>query len=134
MNLIADKSNSIGVVASTLCLVHCLATPFIFIAAVCSDSCCEATPVWWKWIDFLFLGIAFFAVYHSARITSNKMVAKGLWLSWVALLLVIVSEQAQLFPVSEYAIYVPALSLIVLHLYNRKFCKCEEDKCCTSNT
>ncbi len=133
MNLILNKSNGIGALASSICLVHCMATPFIFIAQTCSASCCESTPIWWQWIDYIFLGIAFLAVYHSARTTTNKLIGIGLWISWIALLFVILNEKIDWFTLSQHTIYFPALSLIVLHIYNRKYCQCATDQCCADN-
>ena len=133
MNLITEKSNSIGAIASLVCLIHCLATPFLFIAKL-SDSCCEASPTWWTGLDYLFLVIAFFAVYQSTRLTTNKKIAIGLWVSLSLLFFVIINEKVQLLYLPENAIYVPTLSLIFLHIYNRKFCRCETDQCCGNNT
>ena len=47
------KSDTIGALASGLCMVHCLATPFFFIASACSASCCSNTPLWWQWMDYM---------------------------------------------------------------------------------
>ncbi|MFT5146453.1 MAG: hypothetical protein ACI9H1_001176, partial [Polaribacter sp.] len=33
---------------------------------------------------------------------------------------------------SEQAIYFPALTLTVLHLYNKKYCQCNTTNCCTN--
>jgi hypothetical protein len=133
MNFIINKSNNIGVIASSICLVHCMATPFIFVAKLCSDSCCASTPTWWAFLDYLFLFISFFAVYQSARLTTNKIVALALWFSWLILCIIIASERIELFSLFENAIYLPTLSLIVLHIYNRKYCQCETDQCCDNN-
>lgn len=133
MNLIINKSNNIGVIASTICLVHCMATPFLFVAELCIDSCCETAPTWWIFLDYIFLFVAFFAVYQSTRLTSNKTIAIALWLSWLILCLIIVNERIRFFNLSEYAIYLPTLSLIFLHIYNKKFCQCETDNCCENN-
>ena len=54
------KSDAIGAIASGLCILHCLATPIFFIASACSLSCCNNTPLWWQWMDYVFLGISFF--------------------------------------------------------------------------
>lgn len=132
MRLIIEKSNGLGAIASSICLVHCLATPFLFVAQACSASCCEATPVWWQWIDYLFLFVAFFAVYHSAQTTTHKLISKGLWISWSVLLLVVLNEKIQWVALPRYSIYFPALSLIILHIYNRKFCHCDTDQCCAN--
>jgi len=134
MNLVINKSNSIGVIASSICLVHCIATPFLFVAKLCTtDSCCEIAPTWWMLLDYLFLFIAFFAVYQSTRFTTNKKIAIALWVSWSILFIIIINEKIQLFNLFENAIYFPTLSLIFLHIYNRKFCQCETDQCCENN-
>jgi hypothetical protein len=133
MNFILNKSNSIGVIASSVCLVHCMATPFVFVAKLCTNSCCESAPTWWALVDYFFLVIAFFAVYQSTRLTTNKRIAIALWISWMILCAVIANEKIKLFNLTEYAIYLPTLSLIVLHIYNRKYCQCETDQCCDNN-
>ncbi len=131
MNFILNKSNSVGAIASSICLVHCLITPILFVAKVCSASCCaaETTPTWWKMLDLLFLGVALFAVYHSAKVTTKKWIGVGLWVSWFVLALVIANEYVQFAPVYEYAIYFPSLSLVLLHVYNSRYCHCNDDSC-----
>lgn len=132
MRLIIQKSNGIGAIASSICLVHCLATPFLFVVQACTASCCESTPIWWQWIDYLFLFVAFFAVYHSARTTTHKLIGIGLWISWSVLLFIVLNEKTQWITLPRYSIYFPALSLIVLHIYNRKFCHCNTYQCCAN--
>ncbi len=127
------NSDSIGALASGLCLVHCIATPFIFIAHTCSIACNGSAPIWWTSIDFIFIGISFFAVYWSAKNSSKKWVTYALWISWFLLSFVLINEKVQLVSLPEVSIYFPAISLVALHFYNRKFCKCSDEKCC-SNT
>ncbi|ALJ05968.1 hypothetical protein APS56_12865 [Pseudalgibacter alginicilyticus] len=130
MIFINRKADSIGVISSALCLIHCVATPFIFIAQTGLLTCCSATPSWWGLIDYFFLGISFLAVYHTTNTTVSKWVKPALWLSWGLLFLVIINEKTTWFSFGENIIYIPTISLIVLHLYNRKYCKCDIDKCC----
>ena len=57
-----------GAFASALCAVHCMATPFLFVAQTCSVSgCCETSPAWWSGIDYAFVGITLVAVIIAAR-------------------------------------------------------------------
>ena len=133
MDSIVQKPNRIGVIASTVCLAHCLLTPVLFIASVCTDACCEAAPTWWSGLDYLFLAVALFAVYHSAKTSSNKYVAVGLWVSLALLFTVILNESMQIVPLPHYAIYFPTLSLIALHIYNRRFCHLKAGECCANN-
>ena len=132
MNILLDRSNGVGVMASSICLVHCMITPVLFFAQSCSAICCNTAPLWWQIVDYLFLVISFFAVYHSSKTTTNKFIGTSLWISWIAMFFVIINERIQLLQLSEYSLYIPALSLIVLHLINRKYCHCKEDKCCAT--
>ena len=64
INLILNKfkisylkinSDTIGALASGLCMIHCVATPFFFIASACTASCCNMAPGWWQGFDYFFL-------------------------------------------------------------------------------
>lgn len=57
----------LGLSGSTLCLLHCLASPIVFGAAVAAG---------WHvaWLDWLFAGIALVAVAHTARTTTLPLV------------------------------------------------------------
>lgn len=132
MILIKQKSDSIGAIASMVCLIHCIATPFLFIAQVCTSSCCEATPVWWKFIDYFFLIISCLAVYRSTQTTSIHWIKAGLWVSWVSLCFVIINEKMGWLNITGIANYIPAVTLVILHLYNQKHCKCDTDRCCVN--
>ena len=125
------KSDSLGVMASGLCLIHCLATPFLFVAKSCAVSCCAAAPIWWVLLDYIFLIVSFFAVYWSTLTTSNKLVKSALWLSWLVLSFILMNEQIQLLSLPTCAIYLPAFALVSLHIYNLKYCRCQETECCT---
>lgn len=130
----SDKSDTLGAFASGLCLVHCLATPLIFVVQTCSASCCEAGPFWWSMIDYFFLVISILAVYHSAKNTSLKWMPLALYLTWIVLTLFIVNEKFQFFYLNHLLLYLPAMCLIGLHLYNRKYCRCDTDQCCVSES
>ena len=66
------KSDSLGVAASGLCLIHCIATPFLF-AIQPLIVYADGAPIWWKSLDYFFLLISFFAVYQSAKNTSKRV-------------------------------------------------------------
>ena len=132
MILIKQKPDSIGALASTLCLIHCIATPFIFIIQSSSINCCSEVPTWWGSIDYLFLIISFFAINRSVQITSKNWIKPLLWISWFLLFIIIVNEKMALFHLDEKLIYFPAIALISLHLYNKKYCQCNQGKCCTN--
>ncbi|MEM7552260.1 MAG: MerC domain-containing protein [Bacteroidota bacterium] len=129
---VTSKSDVFGAVASGLCMVHCFATPFLFIAQTASVGSSEVTPAWWSSIDYLLLGISFIAVFRSVQTTSKTWIKYALWFSWSILAIVIFNEKLGFMHLNEGIIYIPALSLIVLHIYNRRYCQCKIDECCTT--
>lgn len=133
MNLTISKPDTLGMFAGTLCMLHCFATPFLFIAVAGTAGSGEEAPLWWLTINYLFLTVSFFAVLRSVQTTSRAFMKPLFWINWVSLAFVIVNEQFGWLELSEAITYAAATSLIVLHLYNRKFCQCRTDKCCTTN-
>ena len=131
MNITAPRTDNIGILASTLCMIHCLATPFLFIAKSCSASCCEASPNWWSSLDFIFLIVSFFAIYQSNKNSSKTYIKYALWVSWTVLFAVLLNEKFQIIALVESAIYIPAILLVFLHIYNLKYCQCKTENCCT---
>ncbi|QTE23553.1 MerC domain-containing protein [Polaribacter cellanae] len=124
MIILKQKSDILGSFVSSLCLIHCIATPFIFVAQTGMNTCCATTPVWWSYIDIFFLVISFFAIYWSTKLTTVKWMKLSLWINWFLLFTVIINEKLALFYLPEVAIYIPALALVILHNYNRKYCTC----------
>ena len=79
MKLILQKPDTFGAIASTLCIIHCVATPFLFVVHSCTLSGCESTPSWWKNLDYFFLTISFMAIYHSTKTTSKNFMKIALF-------------------------------------------------------
>ncbi len=131
LNFEKSQADKLGIIASTLCLIHCMVTPFLFIAKACTATCCSSTPYWWKMIDYLFLVISFIAIYYAVKKSTKQWLKFALWLSWGILLLTILNESLLVISLPESFIYFPALSIVALHLYNYRYCRCAEDKCCT---
>ena len=123
------KSDTIGAFASGLCMVHCLATPFFFIASACSASCCSNTPLWWQWMDYIFLGISFLAIQQASKSSTKHWVVQGLWFSWLTLFLLILNIKLELLPLPPNFKFFPAFMLVFLHVYNMRYCQCEKDCC-----
>ncbi len=127
-----SKADAIGIMASSLCLIHCIATPFVFITHACVATTCSATPAWWKLIDYTFLIVALIAIYFATKHSIKKWVRITLWLSWTLLAAIILNESLHLIPIPHWFIYIPSLSIVFLHFYNRKYCHCTKDKCCSA--
>ena len=124
------KFDAIGAFASGLCMVHCIATPFFLIASACSASCCSSAPLWWQWLDYLFLFISFFAIIQASRSTTSELIKYGLWISWILLFLFIINVKMEWVYLAENLKFIPAFTLVGLHLYNMRYCQCDIDECC----
>ncbi len=129
--LIIQKPDTLGALASTLCVIHCLATPLIFITHTCSIGGYETSPSWWRNLDYIFLIISFLAVMRSVKNTSKSFMKSALWLSWGALFILLINEKILFVSLPEIMTYIAAFSLAALHIYNMKYCQCKTNKCCT---
>lgn len=126
----ALSSNNIGIIASVLCLIHCLATPFIFVVQAGVLAYENSHRQLWGLLDLVFLIVSLLAVWWSAKTTSKSWIRFALWLSWIFLAFILLNEKLALFQLAEEAIYIPSLALAFFHLYNKKYCRCKGDECC----
>lgn len=125
------QSDIIGAVASTLCAIHCIMTPFLFAIQSCSStSCCSDSPSWWSSLDYIFIIITLFAVYHSSQNTSTQWMKQSLYATWVVMTLLILNEKVVIVNIESIYKYVITFGLIGLHTYNLKYCQCSNDSCC----
>ena len=132
MNRIILPFDNIGIIASTLCTIHCIATPFLFIAKACTVTCCSDAPFWWVLIDYLFLVISFYAIFSISKNLTVKWLKSSFWISWLVLLITIANHSINIINLPKNFIYIPSIVIVVLHFYNLKYCKCQDEKCCTS--
>jgi len=117
---IQQKSDFIGVSVGALCLIHCIATPFLFVAQTYSISKSMESPIWWEFLDFIFLLLSFMAVYRSTKTSQRAIIGKSMWFFWICLTFGILNEKLAWLPLSEIFLYIPAIALITLHLFNHK--------------
>lgn len=132
-NISIKKPDTLGACASALCMLHCMATPFLFLAAAtsCSQSCCNAAPLWYQSLDYFFILLSFFAVLQSTKSSNTNWIKYGLWVSWIALFMVILNVHIyQWIYLSKNIKFIPSFTLIGLHLYNQKYSQCLENDCC----
>ena len=136
MNTITQRkslSDIIGALASGLCVIHCMATPFLFIAQSSHPIACSSIGLgWWSAIDFIFIGITALAVYQSGKNSSRELVKYSLYATWLVLTLFILNEKLHFLPIPSVAKYGAALTLILLHIYNLKYCRCADESCCVA--
>lgn len=115
-----------GAFLSILCIVHCFATPFLFI----TQSYIMTVPGWWQGLNFIFLALSFLAVYKTSQHSSSQIIKNLLFVTWGILTFLFLSEEFELFHLPEFIKYMTGLSLAGLHIYNKKYCQCVDDKCC----
>ena len=120
---IIDQSDRIGMLTSGLCLVHCIATPFLFVAQAGLSQGEGIRPGWWGSLDIIFLVVSLVAVYWSARNTSRRILRIAFWIFWAILAAIVLNEKWELIHLSEAVIYLPTLALITLHIYNHRYCR-----------
>ena len=134
LKLINVKPDIFGAIASSLCVVHCLLTPFLFLSNGLLYTGLDKTPFLWSNLDFIFIFISFVAIYRSTQSTSKVFMKYALWISWVCLFSFLLNEKIFLLGIPGYLTYIAAVSLSSLHIYNLKFCQCKSDNCCAQNT
>ncbi|OEK08325.1 hypothetical protein A8C32_02415 [Flavivirga aquatica] len=132
MALFITKSDSIGVLSSGLCLLHCLATPFLFVSQTHISQCFETKPIWWSSIDFIFIIVSAVAIYRTVKTTTRQWIKIALWINWFIVLVLIINEKMGWLHLSESFIYFPAGGLIFFHIYNSKYCQCKNGECCVN--
>lgn len=125
------NSDYVGVFASAICAVHCMATPILFVVQSCTSTCCdhESSPLWWSIIDYGFIVITLMAVYFSAKNATQSWIKWALYLSWIILSFLILNEKADGFAIAHFWKYLAAGVLIALHVYNHRLGKCNPEKC-----
>ncbi len=72
----------------------------------------------WHLLDYLFLIVSFFAIYKTATRTRKNWLKIGFWSSWFFLLTLLINEKLTVLELSESLIYLPTISIIILHSYN----------------
>ena len=118
--------DNIGATFSTLCVIHCFATPFLFI----TQSYMIVVPGWWQALNYIFLALSLFAVYKTSQNSSNQIVKTLLFVFWGILAALLISEEFELLHLPEFITYLTGLTLAGLHIYNKKYCQCVDDECC----
>ncbi|MBX2873921.1 MAG: MerC domain-containing protein [Saprospiraceae bacterium] len=121
---VASQADLIGMLAATVCMIHCLVTP-LFLVAKPLLLPVEGTHIahgwgWWEVLDYLFLTVGLIAVVFATHASSPRWLVFGLWISWFCLAVGIHLEE-QL--VGQFLLYGGSLILIVHHAFHYKYCR-----------
>jgi len=130
MRVVKIQSDYLGVIAGTLCMVHCALTPLLFLTQTQLINISFLTPTAWKSLNYVFLAISAVAVYQSIRNSTNLLIKRLLVFAWIILTSLILNELFEVAHIAEAFTYVAATSLCGLHVYNLKYCQCDDEDCC----
>ena len=123
--------DTVGAINSSLCVAHCFATPFLFLTqAQTSLVELSSVPLWWQLLNYVFIIVSFFAVKRTVKNSSNELIKSLLRVSWVLLSALILNEEFEIMHMPELLTYFAGISLASLHIYNLKYCQCEDENCC----
>ena len=110
-----------GLIVGVIIFHTSFSTPLLFII-----------PFWWSGLNYVFIIISFFAVYSSARKTSRKFMKPLLWIGYLLLSSLILNEEFGISHIPEFVNYIAASNLALLHVYNLKYCQCQDEECCSN--
>tara|TARA_A100001015_G_scaffold157955_1_gene175286 strand:+ start:1192 stop:1590 length:399 start_codon:yes stop_codon:yes gene_type:complete len=130
MKIIDVNSDHVGVTASSLCMLHCFFTPLLFLSQATTVTLNQNIPFLWQSLNFLFLLISLLAIYHTVKNSSRLSVKVLLVSSWLILTSLIINEFFEISSIPELYTYASSTSLAGLHVYNLKYCRCDDEKCC----
>jgi|TARA_B100001093_G_scaffold313017_1_gene298704 hypothetical protein len=130
MKLSIKYSDKVGAASNILCMLHCFATPFIFLSQTQTAHIGHDVPFAWQIINYFFITISGIAVYSSVKNSTNNIVKVFMVLFWLILSFLIISEGLELLHLPELLTYLSASFLSLLHIYNLKYCTCNEEECC----
>ena len=126
MKTLSVYPDNFGATFSMLCVIHCFATPLLFI----TQSHLLVVPLWWQGLNYLFLALSLVAISYSAQNSSSQLIKVLLFVSWSFLAFLLISEEFELLHLPEPITYFTGFTLAFLHMYNKKYCKCDGQECC----
>ena len=131
MRIVFKNSDNLGILSSTLCFIHCFATPFVYISFASLFNQNDFLSFYWKSINIIFIVFSLIAVNRSTKKTTSKILKPISWFSWSFLFFVLFNEEVKFIELPELVSYLSALNLAGIHVYNLKFCGCKDENCCT---
>ncbi len=131
MKITLKNSDNLGILSSSLCLIHCFITPFIYMSFTSLFNQNDFLYSSWKGINIIFIVFSLIAVNRSTKKTTSKIIKPIFWFSWCFLFFVLFNEEVKFIELPELVSYLSALNLAGIHVYNLKFCGCKDENCCT---
>lgn len=107
------NSDYLGLISSTLCLIHCLALPFLVVFFGEALHSIEHL----EFLDWIFAAISLYAAYDSIKKTSSKYLKLSFVLGWIFFIIGIIFHENSIL---SYSLHIGSLILIVSHIMNYK--------------
>lgn len=107
------KADIIGILSSSICLVHCIATPLLIAFG--------ANYLTNPFFKYLFLIISFVSIFKATEKISKLKIALLLWVSFSGFLFSTLFQEE--YHWLHYTGYFFAILIIVGHILNIKYCK-----------
>ena len=95
MKITIKNPDYLGVISGGLCILHCIATPLLFISN--AELAGHGTPIEWQLLNFGFVGLSFLAIRNSAKNSSNSTVKVLFYILWAILFGLILNESIHIF-------------------------------------
>jgi hypothetical protein len=126
-----SRSDLIGIVSATICLIHCIAVPLFFAYYVHDQASTVRAfgpqvelqhahyhlgSIGFFKVDYIFLIIGLIAIIFSSKHTANKWIRIGLWVSYFALAGSVLMEETSYF--FQVTLYIASVALIGAHVVN----------------
>lgn len=113
----STSSDKIGIVASVLCLIHCVALPIVFTLSADTLYLVEhEMPI----VDYIFAGIALVAAVLSSRKTKDPKIKLAFAIGWGFFISGVLFHDH---PIMVYLLHLGSLVLIVTHYKNIRNCR-----------
>ena len=108
-----NKGDLIGILSSSICLVHCVATPLL----IAFGAGFITNP----FFKYLFLIISFVSIFKATENITSKKISLLLWISfWGFLFSTLFQEEYEWL---HYSGYLFAILIIIGHILNIKHCR-----------
>lgn len=121
--LSSQSADMLGISASVLCMIHCLAFPVMislgYLVNFSDDH--DHSHEHWHWMDYFFVILAVWAVYNAAKNTHSMRIKIALWIA-----VFIFSIAILLHELNPYMIVISiaaSLILLIIHIINWKYHK-----------
>jgi hypothetical protein len=114
--IMPKKSDIVGVLSASLCIVHCFFTPLLLLMF--------AAFKWFHAISYIFLFISFVSAFEATKHSENLKILTLIWGSFVLFAIAILFEDD--FAFLHTLSYVASFGLIIGHILNIRYCqKCK---------